>query len=314
MSMITKFARVGDEVVMQMDKEARSWGRAGVPDGTKGIVTGHYRYVSCIEPFGYSLRSHSKAGIWEKNGALIVQWENGETNNVGDDAKFVDMVEYERRYQELWVQPVHRQKTKSMTDAERELENWIWIGELPKTEFEVGDHVTAIFSNKREHFLISRIEHRYLLEGAMRRVDGSEMPIYDGRFANDDGTDARSGSTALHQNDQRIELVKRGNIWKHLNGETITFKDIADEANFHRLMCWYDEVRNPANGFYQWDTLEDCLEGIRNGTADGFYMSSLFGGPQRHNMIRFDDREFGKRIAAQIAKDMKELLDQIKPL
>lgn len=33
---LRRFLRIGDRVVMTMDKEAREWGRPGVPTGTAG--------------------------------------------------------------------------------------------------------------------------------------------------------------------------------------------------------------------------------------------------------------------------------------
>ena len=296
MSMICKLAKIGDEVIMKMDPEARAAGRPGVPDGTRGVVTGHYRYQSFALPFGYDTKQYEKPGIWLKNGALIVTWADGSVTNEGGDVVMADETEYNRRYQELWVVPVIREKTKTYAQANRELEKWEWVGELPQTEFEVGDVVTAVSNDgKRETYRITSIDYAYLTPQGMRRCDGTEMPIYQSDALDENGK--RMWGTSLHQKDSELQLVSRGNIWKHLNKQPLSFDSLEEEALFHSQMCWCEELRNPATNDYSWQ-LPAILEAVRNDTADGFYVSQILNFPKHYVVTRFENRDLGERVRA----------------
>jgi hypothetical protein len=52
---LNHLVHIGDRVVMNMNSEARSCGRKGVPDGTVGTVVGVYRYKQYRSRFGLDI-------------------------------------------------------------------------------------------------------------------------------------------------------------------------------------------------------------------------------------------------------------------
>ena len=102
--------------------------------------------------------------------------------------------------------------------------------------------------------------------------------------------------------ENNIELIERGNIWKHYHNENIEFKDLKDETNFNKLICKFDNMKNPRNDLYKW-TLEETLESIREGYVDGFSVGiTPLVGTKDITAIKFHDRELGKRVGEATLK------------
>jgi hypothetical protein len=137
-----------------------------------------------------------------------------------------------------------------------------------------------------------------------KRDDGSPMPIY-----NVEAPEGRSGYTWTNTED--LELVERGNVWKWFNGEraAIKWKDLKEEATFHRSLGLANEIRNPRTMYYTWEQ-EDVLNGLQCNLIDApAVVNGFFGsGPSLH-CYRFHDRELGERVRAEALKGFTETLD-----
>ncbi len=98
-------------------------------------------------------------------------------------------------------------------------------------------------------------------------------------------------------NEDEIELVERGPIWKHYHNEPIVFADIEEEANFFTTIGETEEVRNPATGLFEWSK-DEILDALRKGLVHGITNSSGFFGAKQFLMARrFRNEELGARVA-----------------
>ena len=293
--MLTEQYLVGDRVVMKMDREARSWGRKGAPDGTVGEVVGRYRYKRYR---GYQEERYQKAGLYEANGALSIRWfelpegsalEDYLVNMGGSDLRLEDAAEQERRETEFraMTQDGRNAVMNGYRDEQR-------IDDLPETPFLPGDEVqdTNPFDPDRHlyRFRVLSIDYNFKYQ------DGSVEHVYNIQ-AFDRETDQSCYSTM--RSGTCLELVVRGNIWRELNGEPLIFKDMAEESAYATARGRSTEVRNPKSNLYSW-TKDEVLNAIEDGIVDGFAMPTIpFSFGQRSiSAQRFNDRELGERVRA----------------
>lgn len=291
--MIREQYQIGDRVVMQMDREARSWGRKGAPDGTVGIIEGRNRYEQYR---GYEdIRYSYEPGLYAANGALIVRWIELPEGSVlsdyieqlgSDCLRLQDSDEQKRREEE------YRNMTLEERDALRaKVVDEKKIGELPEAMYLTGDEILMLEDGEsdREHYRyhISSIKYNF------RFNDGTVEHLYDISISVRD-TGQSAGSTARLAKD--IELVQRGNVWRKVHNEPLLFTDINEEASFARSMGQTEEMRNPSDGLYRW-TKDEVLNAIRNGIVDGFVLSSAFFSAEKFiSAMRFKDRDLGERV------------------
>jgi hypothetical protein len=287
------YLRVGDRVVMQMDPEARGWGRPGAPDGTIGTVIGftrHERHIPRVGGFG------QKPGVYMCNGVGVVAWDTGQhdTPGAGD---LVWLTDHDKRSEE-------RRKDKAWNDA---FETKQFISDLPNLPFWEHDIVRdktgrVQMGNRTDGLLrIMSIEYHHLNS---KRDDGSPMPIY-----NVEAPEGRSGYTWTDNDDLELvergnddlELVERGNVWKWFNGEraNIKWKDLHEEAGFHKWLGACDEIRNPRTSYYTWE-LQDIRGGLEDGLIDAPSISrGFFGAGPALRCHKFHDRDLGERVRAE---------------
>lgn len=287
---LDRYLRIGDRVVMQMDKEARNWGRKGVPDGTCGTVIGFNRYERYVPRIGGFGRP---PGRYMCNGVGIVAWDTGSADTPGaGDLRWAENphdLDRVRRTDKMW------------NDAFETNQFMEPLPDLPFWEHDIVRDKTGRLKmgNRDDHLLrISTIEYHHLHD---KRDDGSPMPIY-----NVEAPEGRSGYTWTNTSD--LELVERGNVWKWFNGEraAIKWKDLREEAGFHRLLGAADEVRNPRTTYFTWDQA-DVLSGLQEGLIDAPAVSAGFfgAGPTVH-CYRFHDRDLGERVRAEAIKGHTE--------
>ena len=283
---LDRFLRIGDRVVMQMDKEARSWGRKGVPDGTAGTVIGFHRYESYVPRIG---GFGKKPGRYMCNGGVVVHWDNDEcdTPDAGD-------LRWEKNHRDL---DRVRRADKVWNEAFEINQFMEPLPELPFWEHDIVRDKTGRLKmgNRDDNLLrISTIEYHHLND---KRDDGSPMPIY-----NVEAPEGRSGYTWTNTED--LELVERGNVWKWFNGEraAIKWKDLKEEATFHRSLGLASEIRNPRTMYYTWDQ-EDVINGLQCNLIDApAVMNGFFGAGPTVHCYRFHDRELGERVRAEALK------------
>lgn len=283
---LDRYLRIGDRVVMQMDKEARNWGRPGVADGTPGVVIGFHRYERHVPRVGGFGR---KPGVYMCNGSGVVSWITGEhtTPGAGDLKWLTDHAKLDKE----------RGADKAWNDA---FETDQFISDLPMLPFWehdiVRDKTGRVQMGDRDDGLlrIRNIEYHNL---SRKRDDGSPMPIY-----NIEAPEGNSGYTWT--DNDHLELVERGNVWKWFNGERdkIKWPDLKAEAHFHKWLGACDEVRNPRTTYYTWE-LDDIRTGLRDNLIDAPSVSQGFfgAGPSTH-CYRFHDRDLGERVRAEALK------------
>lgn len=273
--------RVGDEVVMCMDKESRGWGAIGVADGTKGKVVGFYRYDNYV---GRNDRAIYKPGVYEGNGVPIVQWDDGVTENVSAHNLYLN----EALLIERDKDDAYKQKFEEMD----------FIGELPITTYIEGNVVRTIDGL----FEIAMVDYRNL---DFKYEDGSsDYPIYRVHRI-----DAHFYSTFLRES-EILELVDKGNYWAWDNDKTqLKFRDLKHEAGFYTSLGFAKQMINPRTGNYKWE-LDEILTAIKEGVVDSISVSRvLFGCNPCPLAYAFPDLpELGARLRAETLKGFADLV------
>ncbi len=285
--MIDELARIGDEVVVIIPQENREWGYDPCPDGTKATIFGFSEiYYGRLGNLGY------KPGVYVNRAWAKVRLENGhEYSECTGRLELTDKIEYERRLAEF------RKYQQENPDNWRSSE---FLRDLPETPFWEGDFVhargrsaiTSVYGQMPpdrdpDVFQIIGIDYEFLAE---KTQIGTKYPAY--RISSELGA---GWNTSTREDD--MVLVERGPVWKFFHDEPITFGDIKEEAQFFDLLGHAKEVRNPANGLFEW-TKEEVLDAIRNGVAHGFLVNGGFFGSGPHIQAkRFNNEDLGRRLA-----------------
>lgn len=271
--------RVGDEVVFEIGPEARIWHSdvyRNIPDGAKGVVCGFY---DAILYYGRTGSGARKQGVYHHKGAVSVWLPDGRIVPGDCHVQMVDKDEEKRR-------DVAMRDERGVLRHEE-----VRLGDLPSTQFWEEDRVTVRLPNRRggvneEEAVVARIDYGSIHK---RRDGGSPWPFYDLRLW--------GGGVGASAEESWMTLVERGPVWKFYHGEPIGFASINEEAKFFDLIGRTEEVRNPANGLYDW-TEEEAIGAIRSGIGHSISVSiSFLGSDSRISVKRFRDGDLGQRVA-----------------
>lgn len=263
---LSNCVRIGDKVAVLVDQEARGWASSlykHLPDGREGVVIGFDRniyYVNRNQVY------KDKPGTYMSNGCPIVKWNDDGSNDrmsahhIGPiDQSLIDIRRQDKTYKKAF-------DTNTYT------------GPLPSLPYWEGDIIRTkepIFRNHDEEFqdlVITSIDYYRINEFCNDGV--TPMPIYDVRVAGMEN----SPMTRIRQDDI-VEIVERGNYWKHEHGEPLEFKDIQEKLSFYNSIGETKEIRNPRTGNYSW-SIDDIIEAIENKTIDYcINRHGLFGAP-----------------------------------
>lgn len=258
---LARRTRIGDKVLMAMDKEARYWGRHGVPDGTKGVVVGYVRYKDYVS---YTSTTLGKTpGVYEGNGAVLVQWENGESGPVNGTDILPDGYEIESR--------------SSDKDYEDAFETMIRIDDLPSTKYYPGATVklnstpnTVQLGMVGDCVTISKVDYYALERGEKSYYYCSSPKGFQVYLAEADILDA----------------VDVGNYQRWYTGDmtkpeevvaSLVFKDIQEEVSFFNSIVYFEDAKSPTSGTYKWDETEVIQAACRGDVAVVSISSGLFG-------------------------------------
>lgn len=287
--MMGDLLEVGDEVTITVDNESREWCNHP-PDGTKARVVGFGEmHWSRICNFGI------KPGFYLNRCYVKLILESGqEHTEYYDHLKFVDKQKEARRVAEFRKQSENRNN------------NWRYerdfLRDLPETPFWEGDKVrlrdqvesstiATVFSvilpqgHNPHEFMITVINYDHLTKFT---EDGRKFPAYDISYGFGLGL-------CTSENEDEIELVERGKVWKFYHNEQIVFSNLKEEANFFAMLGHTEDIRNPATSDYAW-TKEEVLDAIRSGLVHGFKMSGS-GEESWISAMRFRNEELGRRVA-----------------
>lgn len=283
-----RFHEIGDDVTIKVPADSRGWGYNPAPDGTKGTIIG----FETID-YGYTCNFGKKPGVYLNGSWPKVQLETG--NVISISSFYVELKPglFEARRNAYW----------SLSDDERHaLGEKDRVGNLPDTKLWPGDKVRGINDQIQsliqpgKELVISRINYGWMHS---KRNDGSPMPFYE-------VSDELMGGWHVSANDDELELIERGNVWKYHHNEPTQFADLEEEGKFFKLLGHTSDVRNPSNGLYSW-TLEEALEALRNGTAHGITVSGgMFGSNPITGVIKYRDEELGKRVAETTLKGFSD--------
>lgn len=266
--------QIGDELRLSVLEENRSWGYKPAPNGTVMKVLGFGviydgRAKGCRKPGVYRNRSWVKVEI------------NGKETSIGlFHFEPVDKQKYESRLAEY---NLHRHQSEYDFRAEREKD---WLGELPETKFWEGDKVLVVGGHGFHDTNIGYIQTVRYENIGDKRDDGTPMPLYD-------ITPEWNASYTTWADEEHLELLERGPVWKYYHGEPIKFENLRQEADFFKRLGMYAEVRNPSDKMYSW-TLTEFIEGLKKGLIHDWHGANE---STRGNAIKFDDIELGKRVA-----------------
>lgn len=290
--MNTDLLRIGDKVIVQIEKESRDWGYNPCPDGTVATVIG-YSEVH----YGRTSNFGKKPGAYENRCWVKLRREDGkEWTEFATRFTFADQEEYERRLAAL-----HQQR---QADPNWKPDNH-FLRELPETPFWEGDFV---FVNGRtlrtdKYGVIDSGQDPYLFQ--ICRIDYDRLNTLTHQSTPYPAYQVSSGLTAgwcIPVSVEDLTLSERGPVWKFYHDEEITFVNLEEEARFADLIGNTDEVRNPANDLYKWSK-DEVLMAISLGLVHGFSLSSgFFGNAKSIRAIRFQDEDLGKRVAAETLK------------
>lgn len=285
---LERYLRLGDRVMMNMDEEARGWGRKGVPDGTLGTVTAANTYINYrgrIYEFG------RKPGMYRANAAFTVTWDNGEVDRPGaGDLKWLDESLNEIR--------------RADREGSEKYETEIYLGPLPKTvNIYEHDIVRVVGERALESFghdlvRVRRINWHHLNR---KRNDGSPMPIFDC-----ESVEGNSGTFYLDVTE--VKLHERGNVWKWYTNkrDQIVYADLIEEVNFHSALGLREQVRCPDTGNYHWP-MDSVLPGAQQGLIDIITgQQSFFGGARVMAGYKFHDRNLGERSRAKLIEGFSQ--------
>lgn len=289
-----KYLRIGDMVVMHMDKEAREWGSKGVPDGTIGIVIGFHRFQdhrARINNYGHA------PGVYMRNGCPMVRWFDGSVSEPGTSNL-------------RWL---HDHEKKKIERREDHLHNEAFeyearTGDLPELPFWEMDKVRIILRKRRDrqpwdHTDVVRIHAIDYHRIDDKRNDGSPMPIYD-------VSPIEEGYGRISMETDDLELVERGNLWKWFNGQRdqVKFETIEDEVRFHAQLGMETQIECKQSGNYHWP-LTAILPALQASEIDVVRFSSgMFGSSGSMNAYKMDDPDLSQRVRAISLKgyDRKE--------
>ena len=277
---LESFARIGDVVVMMMDKEVRDWvGSKELPDGTLGTVIGFYRYKVVVER--NRCRKDRIHGVYECNGVPIVKWENGKTGKISPHYIAIDDVLLEERrkdtkYKEAFETPHYISPLPS----------------LPFCEHDIVELNEPIFGNSTMA-KICRID--YLNVGEFCDDGVTPYPIYTIRPC-----DASGPTTSIRESDIR-KLCKRGLYWQwEHDKENMVFENIRQEVEFYVSIGYGVEMRNPKNNLYSWN-IEEAEQAIKDETiASISVVNGFFGNGPSIVCYTFPDLpDFEKRLRTE---------------
>jgi hypothetical protein len=258
--MLTETMEVGDQVIIRIPRSLRDGGYDPCPDGTRAEVVGFAEiYYGRIDNFG------NKPGVYVNRAWVKVRLPDGK---------------------EYYESVANLQYRKRPPPGRRRQWGAEFIRELPKTPFWEGDFVRV--NGGSVAMQIVGIDYDHLAE---LTLVGTRYPAY--RVSSHLGAGWHE-----YANDDAMELVERGPVWKFFHDEPVRFSDIKAEAQFFEWLGHTDEVRNPASGRCDDWTKDEVLAAIQRGSVHGFSVSTgFFGSGPSISAIRFRNEELGQRVA-----------------
>lgn len=257
---------VGDKVILDVSDDAISWGyKVGVNGEVLDVLGFSEIAYGRINNLGH------RPGIYENDCWIKVNPKTGNSFTISS----------------CYLKPFDEVKYEKLCEENYGKRNF--IRPLPTTYFYELDEVKTPMG-------CGYINNIRYLEINRYYDNGVEMSPYTIQFKN-------GGSSWFKEKD--LTLIERGNVWKYYMDEPLSFNDIEDEVKFHKLMGWYDEVRNPRTSFYYWN-FNEIANGIKNNVIDALYVSDFIG-ITSNQCIKFHDEFLGRKIAKKTLEGFKNV-------
>ena len=282
----TAFYPHGGKVVMDMTSEARSWGRRGPRNGSIGEVVGRYRGTIYRHRWGTDMFFHVP-GIYRLDTSLIVQWDDG-TISHGHDHDVKATLETTKVIEQRRAEHIEQVKQYGRQPVIDRMLNTVRLGDLPETPFYEGDTVRFVDGYGFTDWKTMRVT--YIDYHTVR----DDHFTYTVTPFDENGLDACQGSTMV--SGDKIELVRRGNLWRSHHGHDLSFACLEEEVVFARNTGQVKEIKNPDTDTYAF-TIDEANGEIERGNADlingstlpvSSYVSSV-------HLYRCHDRDLGRR-------------------
>lgn len=277
--------RVGDNVTVVFDKKDEGFSYKAKEllalEGKEGKVFAFQTYTTYEPNWRYGAKH---PGVYEALGLPLVRFEDGTGMYISPHDLMWSSF-HEKRSEDRQKARAHYFELDS-TRNER-LDGMVRTGDLPKLPFYELDKVRIDIPNHSWdglEVIVSSIEWSQLNK---KRNDGSPMPIFTVKFP-------EGGQTTLSYS--QLVLIERGLLYKHLNGEELSFTSLQEEIEFAHGLCKVQELRNPKSGVFSW-TKDEILEALKANQAHGMQgFHGLFGSGFSVQAVHFDDPELGERV------------------
>ena len=194
------YVRIGDRVILNIDKESREYHHSRQSNGQKGTVTGFNRTVA------YKGRNetyiYGKSGKFEYNGSPIVLWDNGVTEKISaNDLSPVEPVLQARSEDKAYIEAFN---------------TVCFVEPLPQTLFFEGDMVRLNNVCEFDRAIITNIDYSRLLSPEGLR-DDKHIPVYSLICCQIDGQEhvklIDKWRDRVFKNSDISRILERGNYW-----------------------------------------------------------------------------------------------------
>lgn len=259
---------IGDEVIVSMTDEDREWRTNVFPNGTKALVIGFNEVC-----YGRFNSFDIQPGVYLNKNLVQIKNQNGQI--IVETAKHLRLAD----------EDAYKARIKEFTHKSQLPDYLEYIRDLPPTPFWEGDKVRC---SKHGNEYASEI----FIINSIRYLDINELNLF-GEPSNPYSLYHREEDWTMGANENELELIERGNIWRYLNNEELKFDSLSEEANFFLNLGHVDEVKTIG----EW-TKTKVLEAIAKGKADGFkVIRAIMDIPPYIIALKFHNEDLGKRVA-----------------
>ena len=318
--------QVGDQVRVRIDPVFPAYdGKERYPIGATGEIV------------GFAIKSNSRTnkyarglqpGIYLDPEWPFVRFDAAVVRNIrANSLELVDEAEYNRRLEKALLQPYHTVSqygtfVSNLPDMD------IWEGDIVRlTKHRAVPEVKAkpgSIPGLPDAYMVCHVNYRDIAEGTPGITESLDnypkfgigdrfMQHWEGRLY-----------------DFYLELIERGNFWRRAHGEPLMFKDLEEEAFWAWLVDEVKAVPAPQKPRRSWE--KDCLSEmspkvqaeekakwwdeaaalacINSGKGHGLQTHRVSDpdGPGCyvwHNVLRFKDRDLGRRVAKATPKGFR---------
>jgi len=289
--MVDDIFEVGNKVIREYDVGLCPRGVIGT------LIRFSEIYYTRVKNFGH------RPGVYVNKKRCYVEMEGSTYHEITGRLELVDKAEEINRLKE-WQE--RRAGFRNWRDEVKYNEEKLFLRELPETAFWEGDRVLVNVRCGLVVISVPDVESVGMLDASLKAnlpspqrnfmVVGIEYcKKHEAKRWTYRISDDFSSPWYTHAEEPDMELIERGNVWKHYHGQKPQFKNVLEEVGFFRMLGHYDEVRNPRNGLFEW-TFREGLQAVQEGLIDGFSYDVPPLGKPTMVAIKMLDGDLGERF------------------